>query len=200
MGHKNGGTFEINGSKGSMRFNLERMNELEYLSSEDGDEEGFKTILVTNPTHPYMSAWWPPGHMIGWEHSHINQVYHLLDCIANDKMPEPSGGMRLVNAGAYITYTQSSEKIPTKVEGPEDLDPITRKPKEEEVDIWLVDICVPRRFIQDAIEDEEEMEEVPTPEEGEEAPEEGEGEDELGTELGGAEGTEGEEGGGPFEL
>jgi predicted dehydrogenase len=90
MGHKNGGAFEINGSKGSMRFNLERMNELEYLSSNEGDEEGFKRILVTNSTHPYMSGWWPPGHMIGWEHSHINQVYHLLDCIANDRMPEPN--------------------------------------------------------------------------------------------------------------
>ena len=90
IGHKNGGQFEINGSKGSLRFNLERMNELEYLATEDGDEQGFKTILVTNPSHPYMAAWWPPGHMIGWEHSHVNQVYHLLDSIARDRMPEPS--------------------------------------------------------------------------------------------------------------
>ncbi len=90
VGHKNGGAFEINGSKGSLRFNLERMNELEILSTADGDEQGFKTILVTNPTHPYMSAWWPPGHMLGWEHSHINQVYHLLESIADGTMPEPS--------------------------------------------------------------------------------------------------------------
>ena len=90
IGHKNGGQFEINGSEGSLRFNLERMNELEYLATEDGDEQGFKTILVTNPTHPYMDAWWPLGHMIGWEHSHVNQVYHLLDSIAHDRMPEPS--------------------------------------------------------------------------------------------------------------
>ena len=91
LGHKNGGQFEINGSEGSLRFNLERMNELEYLSAaEEGDEQGFKTILVTNPSHPYMSAWWPPGHMIGWEHSHVNQVYHLLESIASDRMPEPN--------------------------------------------------------------------------------------------------------------
>ncbi|MBN2322847.1 MAG: Gfo/Idh/MocA family oxidoreductase [Spirochaetes bacterium] len=90
IGHKNGGAFEINGSKGSLRFNLERMNELELLSAEDGDEQGFKTILVTESTHPFMAAWWPPGHMIGWEHSQINQVYHLLESIAADRMPEPS--------------------------------------------------------------------------------------------------------------
>jgi len=90
IGHKNGAQFEINGSEGSIRFNLERMNELEYLSTKDGDDQGFKTILVTNPTHPYMQAWWPPGHMIGWEHSHVNQVYHLLESIAHDEMPEPS--------------------------------------------------------------------------------------------------------------
>lgn len=109
MGHKNGGAFEINGSKGSMRFNLERMNELEYLSSDDGDEEGFKTILVTNPTHPYMSAWWPPGHTIGWEHSHTNQVYHLLDCIANDKMPEPNLYDGLKNQAVLEAMSLSAE-------------------------------------------------------------------------------------------
>ncbi|UCB47264.1 MAG: Gfo/Idh/MocA family oxidoreductase [Spirochaetota bacterium] len=90
IGHKNWGFFEINGSKGSMRFNLERSNELEYLSADEGDEQGFKTILVTNSTHPFMSAWWPPGHMLGWEHSHTIQVYHLLDSIGKDRLPEPS--------------------------------------------------------------------------------------------------------------
>ena len=109
MGHKNGGAFEINGSKGSMRFNLERMNELEYLSSKDGDEEGFKRMLVTNPTHPYMSGWWPPGHMIGWEHSHINQVYHLLDCIANDRMPEPNLYDGLKNQAVLDAMSLSAE-------------------------------------------------------------------------------------------
>jgi predicted dehydrogenase len=90
VGRKNGGVFEINGSEGSLRFNLERLNELEYLATKDGDEQGFKTMLVTNPTHPYMSAWWPPGHMLGWEHSHVNQVYHLLESLADDRMPEPN--------------------------------------------------------------------------------------------------------------
>ena len=89
-GRKNWGVFEINGSTGSMRFSLEKPNELEYLSAADSDEQGFKTILVTNSTHPFMSAWWPPGHMLGWEHSHIIQVYHLLDSIGKGVMPEPN--------------------------------------------------------------------------------------------------------------
>lgn len=109
MGHKNGAAFEINGSNGSMRFNIERMNELEYLSSKDGDEEGFKRMLVTNSSHPYMSGWWPPGHMIGWEHSHINQVYHLLDCIANDRMPEPNLYDGLKNQAVLDAISLSAE-------------------------------------------------------------------------------------------
>jgi len=113
-----------------------------------------------------------------------------------EQMPEPIGGMRLVNMGAHITYTLSSEKIPMKVIGPEDLDPITRKPKEEERDIWLIEICVPRRFIQDAIDDEMELEPEQQAEEPKEEPEEGEEEgEELGAEIGGA-----EEGGEEIEL
>ena len=107
IGHKNGGAFEINGSKGSMRFNLERMNELEHLSADEGDEQGFKTILVTNPTHPYMAGWWPPGHMLGWEHSHTHQIYHLMDCIGNDRMPEPSLFDGLKNQAVLEAMSQS---------------------------------------------------------------------------------------------
>ena len=61
-GRKNYNYFEIYGSKGSLIFDLERMNELEFLNLEDPvDEQGFRTILVTNATHPYVGAWWPPG-------------------------------------------------------------------------------------------------------------------------------------------
>ena len=108
-GHKNGAVFEINGSEGSMRFNIERMNELEYLSAGEGDEQGFKTILTTDATHPYMAAWWPPGHMIGWEHSHVNQVYHLLESIAKNKSPEPNLFDGLKNQAVLEAMTQSTE-------------------------------------------------------------------------------------------
>jgi len=90
-GRKNYNSFEINGSKGSIVFNLERMNELQYYSREDEDHvQGFRTILVNEAVHPYMSAWWPPGHIIGWEHTFIHEVADLMNAIAKDEMPVPS--------------------------------------------------------------------------------------------------------------
>ncbi len=84
-GRKNGNRIEINGSKGSMVFYFERMNELEYFSSDDPDYlQGFKKILVTESCHPYIDAWWPPGHIIGYEHTFINQAYDLIQGIMND--------------------------------------------------------------------------------------------------------------------
>ncbi len=89
-GRKNFQRIEINGSKGSLGFNLERMNELEYFSREDDENEhGFKTILATQPTHPYISAWWPPGHIIGYEHTFVHEVYDLMQAIARNEMPSP---------------------------------------------------------------------------------------------------------------
>ncbi len=78
-GRKNYNYFEIYGSKGSLVFNLERMNELQYLDLENpADEQGFRTILVTNSTHPYVGAWWPPGHIIGYEHEFTHAVADFL--------------------------------------------------------------------------------------------------------------------------
>lgn len=90
-GHRNGMWFEINGSKGSVRFEFERMNELQYYSVDDDEGvQGFRTIQVTEPVHAYMEAWWPAGHVIGYEHTFIHEVYDLLKAIAADKMPEPN--------------------------------------------------------------------------------------------------------------
>ncbi len=90
-GHKNYNRFEVNGSKGSLVFNFERMNELEYYSREDDpDYQGFRVIQATEPTHPYMSAWWPTAHIIGYEHTFIHGVYDLLNGIAEDEIPVPS--------------------------------------------------------------------------------------------------------------
>jgi predicted dehydrogenase len=52
---------------------------------------GFKNILVTESVHPYMKYWWPPGHTIGWEHTFIHEIYHFIDCIANDRPVAPLG-------------------------------------------------------------------------------------------------------------
>jgi predicted dehydrogenase len=89
LGHKNHLRFEINGSKGSVAFDLERLNELE-LYLEEGPDSGFKTILATDPSHPYIGAWWPPGHIIGYEHTFIHTVLDLLKAIAEEKIPTPN--------------------------------------------------------------------------------------------------------------
>jgi predicted dehydrogenase len=85
-GHKNGLRVEINGSGGSLAFDLERLNELRFFAGSDG----FTRILATEPEHPYLSAWWPPGHVLGWEHTFIHQARDLLTAIASGAQPEPS--------------------------------------------------------------------------------------------------------------
>ncbi|WP_089293727.1 Gfo/Idh/MocA family protein [Actinoplanes regularis] len=90
-GRKNGLRVEINGSLGALVFDFERMNELSFHSTEaPADEQGFTRVLVTEPTHPYMSAWWPPGHLIGYEHTFTHQAYDLVQAIAAGSDPAPS--------------------------------------------------------------------------------------------------------------
>jgi predicted dehydrogenase len=90
-GHKNGMRVELNGSKGSVAFDLERLNELQYYdATRPSPEQGFARILVTEPEHPYMSAWWPPGHVIGYEHSFTHEMRDFLVAIATGHDPEPS--------------------------------------------------------------------------------------------------------------
>jgi predicted dehydrogenase len=88
-GRKNYNRLEINGSKGSLVWDLERMNELEVYT-ESGANSGFRTISVTDGKHPYMAAWWPPGHIIGYEHSFIHTVHDFIRAIADQKLPEPN--------------------------------------------------------------------------------------------------------------
>ncbi|HVN53672.1 MAG TPA: Gfo/Idh/MocA family oxidoreductase [Anaerolineaceae bacterium] len=98
-GRKNYNYFEIYGSKGSLAFDLERMNELMYLDLEDpSDEQGFRTILVTNSTHPYVGAWWPPGHIIGYEHEFTHAVADFLKAMANGTPIKPNflDGMKIM--------------------------------------------------------------------------------------------------------
>jgi len=90
-GRRNNNKFEINGSLGSIVFNFERMNELEYYNAKDPEGlQGFRLIQATDPSHPYMSAWWPPAHIIGYEHTFIHQVYNLMQALARNKMPSPN--------------------------------------------------------------------------------------------------------------
>lgn len=89
-GRKNYNAIEINGSKGSLRFCFERMNELEYFNREDpADVQGFRTIMVTEGVHKYISAWWPAGHIIGYEHGFVHEVYELMQALAGGYNPTP---------------------------------------------------------------------------------------------------------------
>ncbi len=91
-GRKNFQRIEIHGLEGSLSFNLERLNELEFYSGRDGQEKsGFRTISVTEPIHPYYKNWWPPGHVIGWEHAMVHEMYHYFSAVAQDKPVEPWG-------------------------------------------------------------------------------------------------------------
>lgn len=89
-GHKNGLGFEVQGARGSLRFDLERLNELQvYLAGEPGATEGFRTVLATSPEHPYAGAWWPPGHVLGWEHTFVHQYADFLRAVVDDAQVRP---------------------------------------------------------------------------------------------------------------
>ncbi|MEV0167141.1 Gfo/Idh/MocA family protein [Nonomuraea fuscirosea] len=85
-GRKNAMRIEINGSRGSLAFDFEAMNELWY--SADGG--GFERILVTEPDHPYVGAWWPPGHGLGYEHTFTHEIKDFLEAVATGADPTPS--------------------------------------------------------------------------------------------------------------
>ncbi len=90
-GRKNYNYFEIYGSKGSCAFNFERMNELQLFSREDPSyAQGFKTILATEATHAYLAGWWPPGHIIGYEHEFHHAVVDFLEAVATGGTIEPN--------------------------------------------------------------------------------------------------------------
>jgi predicted dehydrogenase len=93
-GRKNALQFEINGSKGSLSFDIERLNELEvhYRDSSPGKlSQGFRTVLVSEADHPFWEHWWPQGHMIGWEHTFVHEIHHFLSAIRDDTDIAPHG-------------------------------------------------------------------------------------------------------------
>jgi predicted dehydrogenase len=90
-GRKNAMRLEINGSDGSLAFDFESMNELSfYDNTEDPRTAGFRRILVTEPVHPYAGAWWPAGHLLGYEHTFTHEVKDFVEAIAGGTDPAPS--------------------------------------------------------------------------------------------------------------
>ncbi|MEQ8848248.1 Gfo/Idh/MocA family oxidoreductase [Botrimarina sp.] len=107
-GRKNYNRFEISGSKGTLAWNFEEMNTLEYYSTaEPTNRQGFKTIMATEPDHPYAGAWWPPGHLLGYEHTFVHGVRDLIQAIAagGDVAPDFRDGAQCV---AVLEAVESS--------------------------------------------------------------------------------------------
>jgi predicted dehydrogenase len=93
-GRKNHFAWEVNGSKGSIAFDLERLNELQvhFADSKPGEHaQGFRTVLVSEADHPFWEHWWPHGHIIGWEHTFVHELHHLLTAIRDDGDVAPHG-------------------------------------------------------------------------------------------------------------
>ncbi|MXV60638.1 Gfo/Idh/MocA family oxidoreductase [Natronorubrum sp. JWXQ-INN-674] len=96
-GHKNDHTIEIHGSKGSLRFSLERLNELEVMRV--AENRGYETILVTDEDDPYVENWWPPGHVLGWEHTFVHENYEFLRAVSEASEPSRAGGGETADGG-----------------------------------------------------------------------------------------------------
>jgi predicted dehydrogenase len=92
-GHRNGLWLELNGEHGSVAWDLERLNEIELFEVGAGaPAEGFRRTLVTDAGHPYVDAWWPPGHILGWEHTFVHEVRDFLHAVAGAEPAAPDFG------------------------------------------------------------------------------------------------------------
>ena len=91
LGRRNAFQWEVNGSEGSLYFDMERMNELQVFRNDGDRARGFRTVLVTEADHPFAEHWWPPGHIIGWGDTFVHELHHMLQAIAGDTDVAPYG-------------------------------------------------------------------------------------------------------------
>jgi predicted dehydrogenase len=120
-GRKNALRLEVNGSLGSLAFDFESMNELMfYDGTEDSTTAGFRRIYVTEPSHPYAGAWWPPGHGLGYEHSFTHEVVDLVRDIASGVDPRPSfaDGLHVQRVLAAVETSAAADARWTPVDEP----------------------------------------------------------------------------------
>ena len=117
-GRRNGLEIEVNGSLGSLRFDFQSANELlVYDHRVDAKAAGWTRISVTQPDHPYMSAWWPPGHLIGYEHSFTHQFRDFVEAIVDDGDPRPSfaDGLQVQRVLEAVETSAAAESLWTNV-------------------------------------------------------------------------------------
>jgi predicted dehydrogenase len=110
-GRKNHITLEINGEKGSLAFDFEDMNRLKFFSTGDAQHrQGFSDILVTDgAVHPYLSAWWPGGHIIGYEHTFVNTFADFITAVVSGRSVQPTFADGLMNEKVLAAIEQSAE-------------------------------------------------------------------------------------------
>ena len=118
LGRRNAFQWEINGTKGSLAFDMERLNELQVFRADGDRARGFKTVLVSEADHPFWEHWWPPGHIIGWGDTFVHELHHLLTAIAEDTDVGPHGatfedGYRAAEVCDAIVHSGESEKRET---------------------------------------------------------------------------------------
>jgi predicted dehydrogenase len=110
-GRKNHITIEINGSAGSLFFDFEDMNRLKFFRADDPvGKQGFRDILVTEGVHPYVGAWWPPGHIIGYEHTFAHTFADFVNAVANGKSVQPTFADGLANEKVLAAVSESARK------------------------------------------------------------------------------------------
>ena len=111
-GRKNHIHIEINGAKGSLEFNLEDLNRLKYFDNTVSlDRQGFSDIIVTqqNGVHPYVGQWWPPGHIIGYEHTFVHTIADFINAVAEGKSVQPTFEDGLKNQQVLESVEKSAE-------------------------------------------------------------------------------------------
>jgi predicted dehydrogenase len=91
LGRRNAFQWEINGTKGSLAFDMERLNELRVFRAGDERTRGFTNVLVSEASHPFWEHWWPPGHIVGWGDTFVHELHHFLGAIADDTDVAPHG-------------------------------------------------------------------------------------------------------------
>lgn len=120
VGRKNAMGIEVYGSRGSIVFDFESMNELRFHDHTlDATEAGFRRIMVTEPGHPYLEGWWPPGHVLGYEHTFTNEMRDFLECLASGTPPVPSfaDGMQVQRVLDAVEASSASKSTWVEVMG-----------------------------------------------------------------------------------
>ncbi|MCM3502188.1 Gfo/Idh/MocA family oxidoreductase [Microbacterium sp. P26] len=119
LGRKNALRIEIAGSLGSLSFDLESPNELQFYDATlPAAEQGFRRILVTEPEHPYVAAWWPTGHMLGYEHGFSHQAKDFVEAVAAGAAPTPSfaDGLHVQEVLDAVARSSEAEGVWTGVD------------------------------------------------------------------------------------